>query len=83
MLGLIRTALPTALIALMFAQGLLTVPGELLAFFRSRPWLILRSLAAVLVLVPAAGLAIFCSHPRRPSASDWRCSPRRQPRRSN
>jgi BASS family bile acid:Na+ symporter len=59
MLGLIRTALPTALIALMFAQGLLTVPGELLAFFRSRPWLILRSLAAVRVLVPAAGLAII------------------------
>jgi len=59
--GVIRTGLPIALMALMFAQGLLLVPGEQLAFFKRRPWLMLRSLAAVLVLVPLAALAIILS----------------------
>jgi BASS family bile acid:Na+ symporter len=57
--GVIRSGLPLALIALMFAQGLQLVPGEQLAFFKRRPWLMLRSLAAVLVLVPLGGLAII------------------------
>jgi BASS family bile acid:Na+ symporter len=43
----------------MFAQGLQLVPGEQLAFFKRRPWLMLRSLAAVLVLVPVGCLAII------------------------
>jgi BASS family bile acid:Na+ symporter len=57
--GLIRTGLPLALIALMFAQGLLLVPGEQLAFFKRRPLLMLRSLFAVLVFVPLAALTII------------------------
>ena len=55
----LRTGLPLALIALMFAQGLQLVPGEQLAFFKRRSFLMLRSLAAVLVLVPLSGLAII------------------------
>jgi BASS family bile acid:Na+ symporter len=51
--GLIAVAL------IVFAQGLKVSPSEVMIYFKERPWLILRSLVAVLVLVPAAALAII------------------------
>jgi bile acid:Na+ symporter, BASS family len=50
---------PIAVALIVFAQGLKVAPSEVLRYFKGRPWLILRSLVAVLVLVPAAALAII------------------------
>jgi BASS family bile acid:Na+ symporter len=58
MLTVIKIGLPIALIALMFAQGLKLVPGQQLAVFKERPLPMLRSLLAILVLVPLAALGI-------------------------
>ncbi len=50
---------PIAVALIVFAQGLKVYPSQVMVYFRERPWLILRSLVAVLVLVPAAALAII------------------------
>jgi BASS family bile acid:Na+ symporter len=50
---------PIAVALIVFAQGLKVSPSEVMIYFKERPWLILRSLVAVLVLVPAAALAII------------------------
>ena len=45
--------------AVMFAQGLKLALGQSLVYFKEHPWLMLRSLGVVLVLVPVAALAII------------------------
>ena len=50
---------PLAVAFVVFAQGLKISPGQVMIYFKERPWLMLRSLAAVLVVVPAAALAII------------------------
>jgi bile acid:Na+ symporter, BASS family len=50
---------PIAVALIVFAQGLKVSPSEVMIYFKERPWLMLRSLVAVLVLVPAAALAII------------------------
>jgi predicted Na+-dependent transporter len=50
---------PIAVALIVFAQGLKVSPSEVIVYFKERPWLILRSLIAVLVLVPAAALVII------------------------
>jgi len=42
-----------------FTQGLKISSRQAMIYFKERPWLMLRSLLAVLVLVPAAALAII------------------------
>ena len=44
---------------IVFTQGLKISPRQAMIYFKERPWLMLRSLLAVLVLVPAAALAII------------------------
>jgi len=56
---IIKIALPLALMAVMFTHGLELKPRELLATYRDRPLVMLRSLAVVLLLVPIAALAII------------------------
>lgn len=50
---------PIAVALIVFAQGLKISPSDVMSYFRERPWLILRSIVAVIVLVPAAALAII------------------------
>jgi len=57
--NIIKTCLPLSLMAVMFTQGLELKFGELLAIYKDRPLVMLRSLLVVLVLVPIAALAII------------------------
>jgi BASS family bile acid:Na+ symporter len=50
---------PLSVALIVFAQGLKISPGQVMIYFRERPWLILRSLVAVLILVPAVALGII------------------------
>src|SRR5271169_3737504 len=50
---------PIAVALIVLAQGLKVSPSEVMVYFKERPWLMLRSLLAVLILVPAAALAII------------------------
>ncbi len=50
---------PIAVALIVFAQGLTVSPNEVMVYFKERHWLILRALVAVLVVVPAAALAII------------------------
>jgi BASS family bile acid:Na+ symporter len=50
---------PLAVAFIVFAQGLKISPSQVMIYFKERPWLMLRSLAAVLVVVPAAALGII------------------------
>jgi BASS family bile acid:Na+ symporter len=50
---------PLAVAFIVFAQGLKISPSQVMIYFKDRPWLMLRSLAAVLVVVPAAALGII------------------------
>lgn len=50
---------PISVALIVFAQGLKVSPTQVMDYFKDRPGLILRSLFAVLVLVPAAALAII------------------------
>jgi BASS family bile acid:Na+ symporter len=56
---IIKIGLPLSIMGTVFAQGLMLAPGQLLAFFKEHPLLMLRSLVVVLVLVPLAALAII------------------------
>ncbi len=53
----IAAALSVALIV--FSQGLGIAPSRVGAYFRQRPWLLLRSLAAALIVVPIVALALI------------------------
>ena len=57
-LSIVKIGLPLSVVVGMFAQGLSIVPSQL-RLFRERPLLMLRSLVAVLFLVPIAVLAII------------------------
>ena len=56
---ILKIITPISVALVVFCQGLTVPPGEVGAYFKERPWLILRSLAAVLILVPAAALALI------------------------
>jgi BASS family bile acid:Na+ symporter len=50
---------PLSVALIVFAQGLGITPAEVIKYFKERPGLMLRSLIASLVLVPAVALAII------------------------
>lgn len=56
---ILKIIAPIAVALIVFAQGLKVSPDEVMAYFKERLWLMLRSLLAVLVLVPAAALVII------------------------
>ena len=56
---ILKIVAPLAVALIVFAQGLKVSPNEVMAYFRERTWLIVRSLIAALILVPAAALAII------------------------
>jgi BASS family bile acid:Na+ symporter len=55
----LKIVAPISVALIVFAQGLKISPGRVGDYFKHQPWLILRSLVAVLVLVPLAALAII------------------------
>lgn len=57
-LSIVKIGLPLSVAASMFAQGLSIVRSHF-ALFKERPWVMFRSLVAVLVLVPIASLVII------------------------
>jgi BASS family bile acid:Na+ symporter len=59
MSDLLKILAPLSVASIVFAQGLTIAPSLVLAVFKERLWLLLRILIAVLVLVPAAALAIL------------------------
>ena len=58
-LAAVKIFVPLSVALVMFTQGLGLSPTQVLNFFKERPGLILRSLVACLVLVPAAAVAII------------------------
>ena len=50
---------PISVALIVFARGLKISPSQVMVYFKERPWLMVRSLVAVLILVPAAALAII------------------------
>jgi len=58
-LSILKIIAPLSVALIVFAQGLKISLGEVMTYFRERPWLIVRSLIAVLILVPAVALAII------------------------
>jgi BASS family bile acid:Na+ symporter len=56
---ILKIVAPLSVACIVFAQGLAIAPSLVLDPFKGRLWLMLRILAAVLVLVPAAALAII------------------------
>ena len=56
---MLKIAAPLSVGLLMFAQGMSIEPRWVGRYFKERPWLVVRSLLAALVLVPAAALAII------------------------
>lgn len=57
--GALRIIVPLSVALVMFTQGLGISPAEVFKCFKERPGLMLRSLIACLVLVPAAAVAII------------------------
>jgi bile acid:Na+ symporter, BASS family len=58
-LTIIKIIAPLSVALIVFAQGLKISSAEVINYFKEKPWLIARSLVAVLILVPAAALAII------------------------
>jgi len=56
---ILKIVAPLSVALIVFAQGLGIAPSQVATYFRERPWLMLRSLAAALLLVPAAALALL------------------------
>jgi BASS family bile acid:Na+ symporter len=59
LLETLKLVAPLSVACIVFAQGLTIAPSRVLDLFKDRLWLLLRILVAVLVLVPAAALAIL------------------------
>jgi BASS family bile acid:Na+ symporter len=57
--SILKIVAPLSVAAVMSAQGMGIDPKLVANYFRERPWLMLRSLVAAVVLVPAAALAII------------------------
>jgi len=58
-LNILKIIAPLSVALIVFAQGLKISTGEVMNYFRERPWLLVRSLIAVLIIVPAVALAII------------------------
>ena len=58
-LSILKIIAPLSVALIVFAQGLKISSGEVMNYFKERPWLIVRSLIAVLILVPVVALAII------------------------
>jgi BASS family bile acid:Na+ symporter len=58
-LNILKIIAPLSVALIVFAQGLKISTGEVMTYFRERPWLIVRSLIAVLILVPVFAIAII------------------------
>lgn len=56
---LVKIIAPPAVFLVVFAQGLKIAPKQVATLFRDRPWLMLRSIGAVLVVAPLVALAIL------------------------
>jgi BASS family bile acid:Na+ symporter len=56
---ILKITTPLSVALLVFAQGLKVSPSQVMTYFKERTGLILRSLVAVLVLVPLAALGII------------------------
>ena len=56
---ILKIVAPLSVALIVFAQGLGIAPSTVLSYFRKQPWLLLRSLFAALVLVPAVALAFI------------------------
>jgi BASS family bile acid:Na+ symporter len=65
----LRIVAPLSVALIMFAEALAIAPGKVMDLWRQRPWLMLRSLVAALVLVPAAALAIILVLEPRPAVA--------------
>jgi BASS family bile acid:Na+ symporter len=55
----LRIVAPLSVALIVFAEALGISAGQVVAFFRDRPGVVLRSLLAALILVPAAALALI------------------------
>jgi BASS family bile acid:Na+ symporter len=55
----LRIVAPLSVALIMFAEALAIAPGKVIAVLRDRPFVMMRSLVAALVLVPAAALALI------------------------
>jgi predicted Na+-dependent transporter len=63
-ISILKIVAPLSVAFIVFSQGLGIAPSRVLGLYKEHPWLILRSMLAVLVLVPAAALAILLGlHP--------------------
>jgi BASS family bile acid:Na+ symporter len=58
-LTILKIIAPFSVAFTVFAQGLKISPGQVMTYFNQRRWLMLRSILAVVVLVPLAALAII------------------------
>jgi BASS family bile acid:Na+ symporter len=56
---ILKIVAPLSVAVIVFAQGLAINPSDVAGLFKGRPWMAVRSLLAVLALVPAAALAIL------------------------
>ena len=56
---ILKIVAPLSVALIVFAEALSISPARVVAFFKERPGVVLRSLAAALILVPAAALAII------------------------
>ena len=59
LLETLKIIAPLSVMLIVFSQGLGIAPDQVAAYFRRRPWLMLRALIATLVLVPAAALVLI------------------------
>ena len=55
----LKIVAPLSVALIVFAEALSISPSGVVAFFRERPAVMLRSLFAALILVPAAALALI------------------------
>jgi BASS family bile acid:Na+ symporter len=58
-IAILKIVAPLSVALIVFAQGLKIPMGQVTAYFKERPAIMLRSLVAVLVVVPAVALAII------------------------
>jgi BASS family bile acid:Na+ symporter len=58
-LSILKIIAPLSVALIVFAQGLKISSREVIKYFKEKPWLIVRSLIAVLIIVPAVALAII------------------------
>jgi BASS family bile acid:Na+ symporter len=56
---ILKIVAPVSVALIVFAQGLGIAPGQVLGYWKERPGLMLRSLVAMLVLVPAVALGLI------------------------